>query len=531
VPPKRQGSSRKGRLRELLRGPGKPVLMNGGPLLDDRQPDGGSCHAPNDRSRESKRHLASGGRHYLKMSSGLLVIVEDNESLRSVMQLQLSKLGYQIASAADAEEALNVLKHSHPALVITDLQLPGMSGFDFLKKVRIEFPATPVIVVTAFGTIESAVRAMKAGAYDYITKPLQLPEMQALVECALNQPQRGGHAQQSPNPGEHDHEFDRVICGSSCLRPVLDVAARVAPTDATVLILGETGTGKELVARGIHRRSTRREHAFVTVSCGSIPKELLESELFGYTKGSFTGAVTNKKGKVEIADRGTLFLDEIREMPLALQVRILRLLQEREIEKIGSTAPSKVDVRIIAATHRNLEAMVKQGTFREDLYYRLLVIPITLPPLRERLSDIPGLVRHFAIKYAERYARADIVFVPEVLSYFTNYRWPGNVRQLENTIERIVLLTPESEIRVDHLPEFLKQRSPEEEIIPADLPEAGLDVEAVELRLIVRALQKFGGNQTRAAQFLNMSRRAFAYRVKKHGLGKLAPEASEQAAG
>lgn len=465
------------------------------------------------------------------MSSGLLLIVEDDESLRSVMQLQLSKLGYQTATAADAEHALDLLVRSHAVLVITDLQLPGMSGFDFLKKVRIDFPAIPVIVVTAFGTIESAVRAMKAGAYDFITKPLQLSEMQALVECALNQQRRGAQAQQSSNPGEQDHEFDRVIGGSSCLRRVLDVAARVAPTDATVLILGETGTGKELVARAIHRRSPRREHAFVTVSCGSIPKELLESELFGYTKGAFTGAVGNKKGKVEIADRGTLFLDEIGEMPLALQVRILRLLQEREIEKIGTTAPTKVDVRIIAATHRNLEAMVKEGTFREDLYYRLLVIPIKLPPLRERTGDIPGLIQHFTGKYAEKYGRPDLVFAPESLPYFSTYRWPGNVRQLENTIERIVLLSPESEIGLDQLPEFLKDSRLGEEIIPVDLPDAGLDVETVERQLIVRALQKFGGNQTRAAQFLNMSRRAFAYRLKKHGLGKLAPEMSEQAAG
>jgi two-component system, NtrC family, response regulator len=465
------------------------------------------------------------------MTSGLLLIVEDDESLRSVMQLQLSKLGYQTAGAPDAEHGLDLLQHSHPTLVITDLELPGMSGFDFLKKVRVDFPAIPVIVVTAFGTIESAVRAMKAGAYDYITKPLQLSEMQALVECALNQQLRVNQTQQWSHPNEQDHDFDRVIGGSSCLRRVLDVAARVAPTDATVLILGETGTGKELVARAIHRRSTRREHAFVTVSCGCIPKELLESELFGYTKGSFTGAVNSKKGKVEIADHGTLFLDEIGEMPLGLQVRILRLLQEREIEKIGSTAPTKVDVRIIAATHRNLEAMVKEGTFRADLYYRLLVVPIKLPPLRERMGDIPGLVRHFTGKYGAKYARADLVFAPESLSYFCNYRWPGNVRQLENAIERIVLLCPEAEITADHLPEFLKEYRPEEEIIPVDLPDAGLDVEAVERQLIIRALQKFGGNQTRAAQFLNMSRRAFAYRLKKHGLAKPSPELSEQAAG
>lgn len=465
------------------------------------------------------------------MGSRLLLIVEDDESLRLVMQLQLSKLGYETAIAADAECALDILKHTHAALVITDLQLPGMSGIDFLKRVRTDFPAIPVIVVTAFGTIESAVIAMKAGACDYITKPLHLSEMQVLVEHALNQRRGTNYAQHSLHQGDLDHEFDQVVGASSALRRVLDVAGRVAATDATVLILGETGTGKELMARAIHRRSTRREHAFVTVSCGSIPKELLESELFGYTKGSFTGAGANKKGKVEIADRGTLFLDEIGEMPLALQVRILRLLQEREIEKIGATTPIRVDVRIIAATHRNLEAMVQEGTFREDLYYRLLVVPIQLPPLRDRLGDIPGLVQHFTQKYTAKYGRTDLAVQSELLPYFVNYRWPGNVRQLENAIERIVLLSSDSEINVDVLPEFLKNGCRTGEIIPVDLPEAGLDVEAVERQLIVRALQKCGGNQTRAAQFLSMSRRAFAYRLKKYGLAKSITQVSEQAAG
>ncbi len=465
------------------------------------------------------------------MSSRLLLIVEDDESLRLVMQLQLTRLGYETAMAADGEHALEYLAHTCPALVITDLQLPGMSGMDFLKRVRTDFPAIPVIVVTAFGTIESAVRAMKAGACDYITKPLHLAEMQTLVECALSQRRTAYHSQQSRGQIDHDYEIDHIVGASTSLRHVLSIATRVAPTDATVLIFGETGTGKELMARAIHRLSARRNHAFVTVSCGSIPKELLESELFGHTKGSFTGAVANKRGKVEFADHGTLFLDEIGEMPLALQVRILRLLQEREIEKIGATTPAKVDVRIIAATHRNLEAMVQEGTFREDLYYRLLVVPLHLPPLRDRTSDLPGLVKHFTQKYAAKYGLGELHIASEVLDYFSNYRWPGNVRQLENTMERMVLLSPGPEIDVDVLPEFLKQAQGSAELLPLQLPDAGLDVEAVERQLIIRALQKCGGNQTRAAQFLNMSRRTFAYRLKKHGLGKNTTEMSEQAAG
>jgi two-component system NtrC family response regulator len=324
--------------------------------------------------------------------------------------------------------------------------------------------------------------------------------------------------------------FDQIIGSSDSLRRALDTAARVAPTDATVLVLGETGTGKELVARAIHQHSARREKAFVTVSCGAIPKELLESELFGYTKGSFTGAFAHKKGKVEIADGGTLFLDEIGEMPLGLQVRILRLLQEREIEKIGATAPVKVDVRIIAATHRNLETMVEEGSFREDLYYRLLVVPIHLPPLRERTGDIAHLVQHFSQKYMAKYGRSHLTLPPDVLPYFSTYQWPGNVRQLENAIERIVLLSEDS-VTLEVLPEFLKQGHAGGDFLPVHLPDAGLDVEAVEKQLILQALQKFGGNQTRAAHFLNMSRRAFAYRLKKHGLHGKVVQIMEHAIG
>jgi len=464
------------------------------------------------------------------MSAGTILIVEDDESLRLVMQLQLNKLGYETSVAPDAEHAIEILKQSRHALVITDLQLPGMSGLEMLKRMQIDSPDTAVIVVTAFGTVESAVNAMKAGAYDYITKPMHLSELNALVKCALNRRTRVEQIEQPHSQLDQD-EFEQVIGSSDSLRRALATAARVAPTDATVLILGETGTGKELVAKAIHHRSPRRERAFVTVSCGSIPKELLESELFGYTKGSFTGAIAHKKGKVEIADRGTLFLDEIGEMALALQVRILRLLQEREIEKIGATTPAKVDVRIIAATHRDLEAMVGEGSFREDLFYRLLVVPIQLPPLRERAGDIPRLVHHFLHKYKLKYGRNDLTLQSELLPYFSNYQWPGNVRQLENAIERIVLLSANSEVNLDVLPEYLKQGYLSGEFLPVDLPDAGLDVEAVEKHLIVRALQKFGGNQTRAAQFLNMSRRAFSYRLKKHGLNTKVPQMSERVAG
>ena len=448
------------------------------------------------------------------MSSERILLVEDDENLRVILQMQLEKLGYVAASAADAEQAIELLRKTPQDLVITDLQLPGMSGIGLVKRIQADFPEIPSIVVTAFGTVQSAVNAMKAGAYDYITKPVHGYELSALVRCALHR--QGGELGHAP---EGNYGFDQIIGSSTSLRRSLETAARVAETDATVLILGETGTGKELVARAIHLRSARRQKSLVTVSCGAIPKELLESELFGYTKGSFTGAVAPKKGKVEIAEGGTLFLDEVGEMPLGLQVRILRLLQEREIEKIGATAPAKVDVRILAATHRNLYAMVEEGSFREDLYYRLLVVPIVLPPLRERGDDILQLIQHFFHKNRLKYNRTDLRLPQELLPYFSEYPWPGNVRQLENALERIVLLSDDIKVTLDALPEFLRQTRTPDEVLPMTLPDAGLDVEAVERQLILQALQKFGGNQTRAAHFLSMSRRAFSYRLKKHGLG------------
>ena len=446
-----------------------------------------------------------------------ILIVEDDESLRRVMHIQLSREGYDTTSVADSEQALPVLDKSPQNLVITDLNLPGVSGMDLLKKVRAECPETAVVVMTAFGTIPSAVEAIKAGAYDYITKPIHPYEMKALVSRALDHYRLIEEVQVLRTCLDRKYGFDQIIGSSEALLQALDVAARVAPTDATVLIHGETGTGKELVAKAMHLRSSRREHPFITINCGSIPRELLESELFGHVKGSFTGAMTHKKGKIEMADGGTVLLDEVGEMPLELQVRILRLIQEREIEKVGATAPAKVDVRIISATHRDLAAMVKEGTFREDLYYRLLVVPINLPPLRERQGDIPELVEHFFLKCKAKHSRQDLVLPNALLSYFSNYEWPGNIRQMENAIERIVLLCRGSEITIRDLPDFLRSERPQE-TPPIALPEEGMSLGSVEKRLILQALEKFHGNQTRAAKYLGMSRRTLAYRLEKYGI-------------
>src|SRR5262245_3049476 len=451
------------------------------------------------------------------MARDRILIVEDDEGLRQVTRLQLERQGYEATAADSAEGAIPILESSMQQLVITDLNLPGISGIDLLKRIRAEYPSTAVIVMTAYGTVQSAVEAMKAGAYDYITKPVHPYELKALVKRSLDHHRLLEEVQELRSALDRKFGFEEIIGSSPVLLEALDIAARLASSDATVLIFGETGTGKELVAKAIHHRSNRREGPSMTINCGAIPRELLESELFGHVKGSFTGAVTHKKGKVEMLDGGTLLLDEIGEMPLDLQVRILRLIQEKEIEKIGATAPTKVDVRIIAATHRDLAAMVKQGTFREDLYYRLLVVPIKLPPLRERSGDIEELVQHFFRKAREKHNRNEMTMRQEVLQCCSEYAWPGNVRELENAVERMVLLAKTEELTTADLPDSIRPQ-PAGTIPPVLLPEHGVSLEALEKEMILQALKKCGGNQTQAARYLSMSRRTLAYRLEKYGV-------------
>jgi DNA-binding NtrC family response regulator len=451
------------------------------------------------------------------MNTRRVLIVEDDDSLRQVMHIQLSRDGYDTVSVPDVAEAISVLEKDPKDLVLTDLNLPGISGLDLLKKVHVDFPDTAVIVMTAFGTVETAVASMKSGAYDFIVKPIHPSELRILVGRALEHYQLREEVLALRSCLDRKYGFEQIIGSSESLLRALDVAGRVAATDATVLIRGETGTGKEMVAKAIHLRSSRRERPFMTINCGSIPKELLESELFGHVKGSFTGAMTHKKGKVEVADGGTVLLDEIGEMPLDLQVRILRLIQEREIEKVGATNPTAVNVRIIAATHRDLTTMVKQGNFREDLYYRLLVVPVELPPLRERFGDIPELMQYFFQKTKMKHARSDLKLSQSVFPYFAQYSWPGNVRELENAIERTVILAAGPKVSVEDLPEFLRVAS-----IPAaeaQLSTGGerMSLVDVEKQLILKALEKFNGNRTKAARYLDMSRRTFAYRLDKYG--------------
>jgi two-component system NtrC family response regulator len=454
------------------------------------------------------------------LSKKRILVVDDDESLRWVTRAQLQQSGYEVNAATDGNQALENIRQAPPDLVITDLQMPGMSGLELLKKIRADHPEIIVIMVTAFGTVENAVVAMKAGAYDYITKPVNMEELRLIVNRGLEHLDLREEVRLLRSNLDKKYGFENILGQSKSLLYVLDMASRAAQATSTVLIHGETGTGKELLAKAVHFNSRRKGKPFVTINSGAIPKDLLESELFGHVKGSFTGALANKRGKVELADGGTLFLDEIGELPLELQVKLLRLIQHGEIEKLGVPGVTSVDVRIIAATHRNLQAMVEDGAFREDLYYRLAVIPLELPPLRERPDDVPELVQHFFLKAKEKQGRSNLVLPPSLLPYFCAYRWPGNVRELENVIERVVVLSRGDDITLNDLPESLRRERPAAEEFHFDLPPQGISLEGVEKELIVRALEKFNWNQTHAAQYLDISRKTLIYRMEKFELRK-----------
>ncbi len=450
------------------------------------------------------------------MKRNHILVVDDDSSLRRVMKMQLEEAGYQVSLASDGGAAWLMLQDMQPQLIITDLRMPT-TGLELLDRIGKAGMQTTVIVVTAFGTIETAVEAMRMGAYDYVTKPLDFEALVLVVHRAMERQNLIEEVHSLRSALDRRYGFKGIVGQSKGLLRVLDQAARVAQHDATVLILGETGTGKELVARAIHQSSRRSSGPFIAVNCGAIPADLVESELFGYMRGAFTGAVTNKSGRIESADGGTLFLDEIGELPLEAQVKLLRVLQESEITKLGASTSTKVDVRVIAATHRNLTAMIEDGTFREDLYYRLAVVPLTLPPLRERREDIPELIDVLFQQAKERHGLLDVRLSPAVHQRLISYRWPGNVRQLENVLERMLLLSPTEMITLADLPEELLPSSANLTGLWSDLPEGGISLEAIERELIGRALEKFAGNQTQAARYLDISRRTLIYRMEKHG--------------
>ena len=388
-------------------------------------------------------------------ASDRILLVEDKESLRAVLRKTLEAEGFGVDEAPDGRAALEKIRRDRFAMVLTDLRLPAASGHEVLKAAVAADPEMPVILMTAYGTIRDAVSAMKAGAYDYLEKPVDTDHLLALVKRALDH--RNLLHENTLLKERFSRELDvpEILGDSQALKRALDQVRKVAPTDATVLLLGESGSGKELFARAVHHLSGRKAHSFFPINCAAIPENLLESELFGYEKGAFTGAAGTKKGKFEIADKGTLFLDEIGDLSLGLQGKVLRVIEHRQFERVGGTETRSVDIRLVAATNKDLKTLVAQGNFRQDLYFRLSVFPITVPPLRERVDDIPILARHFLKKFAaEQKKRGPITVPPETIRALCAYAWPGNVRELENTIERALILGEGEPIRPEdlHLP-------------------------------------------------------------------------------
>jgi two-component system, NtrC family, response regulator AtoC len=455
-----------------------------------------------------------------------ILVIDDDSSLRRVMKMQLEEAGYEVSLAADGDEGWKMLREVEPQLIITDLKMPT-TGLELLGRVSQEGMQTTVIVVTAFGTIETAVEAMKLGAYDYVTKPIDFEALVLIVHRAMERQNLIEEVRTLRSALDQRYGFSGIVGHSKGFLRVLDQAARVSQRTTTVLIQGETGTGKELVARAIHHNSRRTNRPFVAVNCGAIPRDLVESELFGYVRGAFTGALSNKSGRFESADGGTIFLDEVGELPLEAQVKLLRVLQEGEVHKLGAAMPVKVDVRVIAATHRDLSAMVEDETFRQDLYYRLAVVPLTVPPLRERREDIPELIDTLFQRAKERHGLLDVKMAAAVHQRLISYRWPGNVRQLENVLERLLVLASGDLITAEDLPEELVPVAPSSAILWPNLPEDGISLEAIERELISRALEKFDGNQSQAARYLDISRRTLIYRMEKHGLAKVDSETAE----
>ena len=443
-----------------------------------------------------------------------ILVVDDEPTQLELIGGFLKKRGFEAVLAQSATQALERFRHEPVDLVLTDQKMPDMSGLDLLKTLRAVNPETAVILITAHGTVETAVEAIKTGATDYLTKPVDLEEMLYRIERVRDRRRLLSENRDLREALQRHHRIEGIIGDSGRMVEVLSMIRRVAPSDATVLIRGESGTGKELIAKAIHYASTRASAPLIRVNCAALPEALLESELFGHEKGAFTGALATRKGRFELADGGTLFLDEIGDLPLPLQAKLLRVLQEREFERIGSSRSIRVNMRILAATHRNLEALAKAGQFREDLYYRLNVVTILLPALRERREDLPLLMDHFLRLFAEKNRKTIRGFTQEAREVLLRYDYPGNVRELENIIERAVVLTRDNVIGKADLPlsaQGLEEEKTEEASLPAT-------VEGVERRMIREALIRSGGVQTRAAEMLGISERALRYKLNKYGL-------------
>jgi DNA-binding NtrC family response regulator len=445
-----------------------------------------------------------------------ILIVEDEAKMRRLLELNLGEDGFTTFSAGDAETGLKLLRENPIDLVVTDLKLPGMNGLEFLQAVKRQNAALPVVVMTAFGSVETAVEAMKTGASDYVLKPFSLAEMRMVIRKELDVRNLREENRSLREALGKRYAHPNIVARSAKMQETLATVERVAPTNATVLLGGESGVGKDLIARAIHEKSRRATGPFIKINSTAIPENLLESELFGYEKGAFTGAAASKPGKFELADKGTLFLDEIGDVPPATQVKLLRVLQEREFERLGGTKTIKVDVRLVAATNRDLRAALEQGTFREDLYYRLNVVPIDIAPLRERKEDIPELVGLFITRFAGDSGKPVEGITPEAMQVLVNYHWPGNVRELQNIIERACALAKGMMIEVSDV----RLDSPSTKGADAGnhfLP-AGMTLEQWEDEMIQEALRRAHGNKSQAARLLGLSRNALRYRLSKIGI-------------
>ncbi len=452
------------------------------------------------------------------MAGEKILIVDDEEGMRRLLVRVLAREGYQAAAVKSGVEAMRRISGESFDLVITDIQMPGMDGLALLEELKSFDPALPVMVITAYGTVESAVQALRAGAYDYLTKPFESDEIKLTVAKALERERLLAENRYLQQERQERYPFSGIVGESQAMQRVFDVVDSVATSNANVLVTGESGTGKELIARSIHQRSNRRDNPFIVLNCAALSEGILESELFGHEKGAFTGALATKKGRFELAHQGTLFIDEVGEMSLSAQVKLLRVIQEHEFERVGGIRTIRSDVRLVAATNKNLEDQVKLGAFREDLYYRLNVVNIELPPLRDRREDIEPLTAYFLKKYVRETGRQVTQLSPRALSCLLAYEWPGNVRELQNVMERAVVLSKGEVLTPRDLPQAIQ--GPEQ--ICLELPESGGSLteilEDLERQLIVQTLAREKGLQTRAAEILGIKRTTLRYKMEKYRL-------------
>jgi two-component system, NtrC family, response regulator PilR len=452
-----------------------------------------------------------------------LLVVDDEPSMREFLEIMLTQDGYSVRTASTGEEGFKMYRAEEPDLVLTDVKMPGMSGLDLIRDIHSVNPEIPIIAITAFASANDAVRAVREGAYDYLSKPFQIEDLRIIIRNALETRRLRRENVELRRSIEKKYRFGDIIGKSPQMMDIFSLISRIAPSKASVLIIGESGTGKELIAKAVHHESSRADRPIVTINCSAIPEPLLESEMFGHLKGSFTGAVATKPGLVEAAHTGTLFLDEVGEIPLSIQAKLLRFLQDREFRRVGDTDEKRIDVRIIAATNKNLETEMGQGRFREDLYYRLNVIRMRVPPLRERDEDIPLLIDHFLKKFCAEQGKKISKISSLALNVLGNYTYPGNVRELENIIERCVTLEQSDQLTAENLPpKMVEACAPCGPVGDADIPAEGIDLdralESAEKKLINRALEITGGNRSRAARLLGISFRSLRYRLVKLGM-------------